>query len=200
MNIRKVIIENLRQIQVDIIRKSFQHEARHSSLRGQGRVLAILLENSGISRSGLGERLNMSRAAMAELLGKMEKKGLIIRTQSPNDRRRIDIKLTPEGRKAAKSTELAAALLPEMLDCLDADELNQFNSYLERIIEHNRAQDAESRSLSVGEKESARIADSIVESICCECKGPEYCRHDYKKYGHDRPNPDYCKYADQFPF
>lgn len=198
MDVKNEIIENLRKIQIDIIRRSYQNEASRSPLRGQGRVLGILLENSQISRSELGERIHMSRAAMAELLGKMEKKGLIERTQSPEDKRRIDIKLTPKGRKAAKSTELAAALLPGMLDCLEPDELEQFNSYLERIIEHNSGNDGSAQI--AGEEESARIAQGVLESICSGCMGPEYCRRDYKKYGHDRPNPEYCRYADQFPF
>lgn len=198
MDIKNEIIENLRQIQINIIRRSFQNDAGSNPLRGQGRVLGILLENSGISRSELGEKIHMSRAAMAELLGKMEKKGLIERTRSQDDKRRIDIKLTPKGRKAAKSTELAAALLPGMLDCLEQEELEQFNSYLERIIEHNSGKDDSAQI--AGEAESARIAQSVLESICSECMGPEYCRRDYLKYGHDRPNPEYCKYADQFPF
>lgn len=198
MEIKNEIIENLRQIQINIIRRSFQNDANSSPLHGQGRVLGILLENSGISRSELGEKVHMSRAAMAELLGKMEKKGLIVRSRSQKDKRHVDIELTPKGRKAAKSTELAAALLPGMLDCLEPEELEQFNSYLKRIIEHNGAMDGAEQI--AGEEESARIAQSVIESICSNCMGPEYCRHDYLKYGHDRPNPEYCKYADQFPF
>ena len=200
MNIKVVIIENLRQIQIDMIHRSYRNESSRSSLRGQGRVLSILLEESEISRAELGERMQMSRAAMAELLGKMEKSGLITRSRTHKDRRRVDIKLTDAGRAAAENMQLGRSDLPEMLNCLNIEELNRFNDYLERIIEYNRSELDGEADTPAGEDEIAEIEETVVKSICRECPGPEFCRHDYLKYGHDRPNPDYCKYADQFPF
>ena len=142
----------------------------------------------------------MSRAALAELLAKMEKNGLITRTRSPIDKRCIEIKLTKAGKKAAEKSELERSDLPEMLDCLDIDELNQFNDYLERIIKSDRDRASAELPDPVTEEVSARIAENVVDSICKGCPGPESCREDFRKYGHDRPNPAYCKYADQYPF
>ena len=200
MNIRLLIIENLRQIQIDMIRRSYRSNSNHSSYRGQGRILNLLRETPVMSRTELGEKLNMSRAALAELLGKMEKNGLIERVQNTADKRRIDIKLTDKGREAAEHADLDKSTLPEMLDCLNGEELNSLNSYLEKIVANNRMISADSASEEPSEEEEKEILENVVESICKGCPGPQFCRHDYKKYGHDRPNPDYCKYADQFPF
>ena len=200
MNIKLLIIENLRQIQIGMIRLSYQTNKSHSSFSGQGRILSLLKDSGEMSRTELGEKLQMSRAAMAELLGKMEKSGLIERIQNPKDKRRIDIKLTKAGKRAAGHTDLDNSPLPDMLNCLDGKELNQLNEYLERIVNYNKELSGGDAEKPLSSEESRQIKKNVVDPICEGCPGPESCKHDYIKYGHDRPNPDYCKYADQFPF
>ena len=50
----------------------------------------------------LAETLNLSTARIAAVLGNLEKRGLIIRTMDPDDRRRINVSLTESGKKVAK--------------------------------------------------------------------------------------------------
>lgn len=200
MNIKLLIIENLRQIQISMIRRSYQTNKNHSSFSGQGRILSLLKESGEMSRTELGERLQMSRAAMAELLGKMEKNGLIERVQNLKDKRRVDIKLTTAGKKAVEHTDLDNSPLPDMLNCLDGRELNQLNEYLERIVNYNKEPSEGEAGKPLSAEENREIRENVVDPVCEGCPGPESCKHDYIKYGHDRPNPDYCKYADQFPF
>lgn len=51
----------------------------------------------------LAETLNLSTARIAVVLGNLEKRGLIIRTMDPDDRRRINVSLTESGKKVAKA-------------------------------------------------------------------------------------------------
>ncbi|MGX7205381.1 MarR family winged helix-turn-helix transcriptional regulator [Enterococcus pingfangensis] len=51
----------------------------------------------------LAEALNLSTARIAAVLGNLEKRGLIIRTMDPDDRRRINVSLTERGKKVAKA-------------------------------------------------------------------------------------------------
>jgi len=182
MNVKVLIIERLRLLQISMLRMSYQKPKGHSTMSGQGSILNILKDRGSISRSELGVLLSMSRPALAELLRKMESRGLISRSRDGSDHRRVIITLTREGKEAAKSSNIEKSPLPHMLDCLDGKELSEFNSYLERILKYN-AQD-----------------DIAGHDFCFECPGPDKCSRDYLKYGHDRPNPDYCKYSDQFPF
>lgn len=170
------IIEQLRQLQAVMHRKAFQSFKDHSCYRGQGKVLSVLKEQPEIGRRELEERLNISRQGLTELLSKLEKGNLILRMPSETDRRAVVIRLTEQGRAAAEETGERMYPLAGLLDCLSPEEQGLFSDCLERILETQRA----------GAKH------------CSHCRGPEYCSHDYLKYGHSKPNKEYCKYIHLF--
>ena len=61
---------------------------------GQGRVLKVLKIKPEIPQKELSEILGMRPQSIGELLSKLEKKGYITRTPSPNDKRVIIVHLT----------------------------------------------------------------------------------------------------------
>nr|WP_308520070.1 MarR family transcriptional regulator [uncultured Stomatobaculum sp.] len=66
-------------------------------------MLKELSENGGtMSQRELTERLQLQRASVSEILGKLELRALIAREQSMSDRRSQDISLTAEGKRAAE--------------------------------------------------------------------------------------------------
>ena len=66
-------------------------------------MLKELSENGGtMSQRELTERLQLQRASVSEILGKLELRALIEREQSMRDRRSQDISLTSEGKRAAE--------------------------------------------------------------------------------------------------
>ena len=76
---------------------------RQGAYVGQERVLKELSENGGtMSQRELTERLQLQRASVSEILGKLELRALIVREQSMSDRRSQDIRLTAEGIRAAE--------------------------------------------------------------------------------------------------
>jgi transcriptional regulator, MarR family len=76
---------------------------RQGAYVGQERVLKELSENGGtMSQRELTERLQLQRASVSEILGKLELRALIEREQSMRDRRSQDISLTAEGKRAAE--------------------------------------------------------------------------------------------------
>jgi len=103
--------------------------------RGQGRVLAILKLKPEISQRELTYLLDMSKQALAELLGKLEKAGLVERTPSPADKRVTMIKLTPAGQAADQLGNARPTDIDQVLCVLDDDELTRFSDYLTRIID-----------------------------------------------------------------
>ena len=105
--------------------------------RGQGRILAILKLQPEIGQKELGYLLDMSKQALAELLGKLEKNGYITRTQSERDRRSYIVKLTDSGREALPDTNAPDAEIGEAdaaFDCLNEEEQRNLTDYLSRII------------------------------------------------------------------
>ena len=64
----------------------------------QRKILLILSENGGeMTQRELTEELGIHRASVSEVLGKLEKKELITRSQDEQDRRRVQIALTEKG-------------------------------------------------------------------------------------------------------
>lgn len=100
---------------------------------GQGRVLSLLRIQPEISQKELAYLLDMRPQSLGELLGKLEKNGLITRTLSETDRRVMIVKLTPEGEKAAEPAE--TNVWDDIFSCLDEDEKEQMSTYLKRLIE-----------------------------------------------------------------
>ena len=113
-------------------------------LHGQGRLLGILGLNPGTSETtprDLGYILGMSRQAVTDLLSKLEARGLIARKPSPSGAGQVSVSLTRKGREALNRMRDDDDGMPDVLDCLNEQELAQFDEYLQRII-----QNAESKS------------------------------------------------------
>ena len=69
----------------------------------QGRFLTLIVMNrtpdEAISPSTLAEKVGVKRATMTGLLDGLEQKGLVKRLAHPEDRRKVSIRLTDEGRQ-----------------------------------------------------------------------------------------------------
>ena len=105
-----------------------------SPYRGQGRVLSILKMQSEISQKELLYLLDMSKQALGELLNKLERSGYITRTISKEDRRAVNIKLTPEGMAVAGDIDSEQSDAGNLFDCLNDEEQEKFSGYLERLV------------------------------------------------------------------
>ena len=72
--------------------------------RGQDGILAIIAQHSGITQKELGEKLGIQPASVSELLMKLERKGLVARGKSEQDRRSIQVQLTEAGRQLSDAS------------------------------------------------------------------------------------------------
>lgn len=108
----------------------FLYEGRGS----QKRILIILLEAGNITQSRLTERLGIQSGSVSEVLAKLEKSALIVRTESPDDRRTTDITLTEQGRALAEeAVKQRKARHKEMFACLTEDEKSTLLALLEKV-------------------------------------------------------------------
>ena len=88
--------------------------------RERERVLSLLDETEGVSQQKLSLILGIRPQSLSELLGKLEKDGLLLREKNPSDRRETLVSLTPEGKERAAAFEEERETLGELLTKLIA--------------------------------------------------------------------------------
>ena len=101
--------------------------------RGQGRVLALLKLQPEITQKELSYLLDMRQQSISELLAKLEQKGYITRTPSPEDKRTTVIRLTEEGKVAAEQTDQNEGGMEKILSCLSEEEQANLAGYMDRL-------------------------------------------------------------------
>lgn len=69
-------------------------DGRHSS---QSRLLTILAEEGELSQKEMQERLRIQAGSLSELVSKLEAKGLLTRERDESDKRKISLRITPDG-------------------------------------------------------------------------------------------------------
>lgn len=73
--------------------------ARHGVTLGLWPFLRALWEMDGLTQRELSEKVRMKGPTTVAALNKLEDKGLVRRQSNKNDARKINVFLTPEGRK-----------------------------------------------------------------------------------------------------
>lgn len=115
------------------------HVLQHTSGgRGsQNRILTILLRNRIVSQAELTEHLGIQSGSASEVLSKLESAGLIVRTESEEDRRTVNITLTPMGEeKAAIALAEREKKKRDMFSVLSEEEKAVLLSLLEKMTAH----------------------------------------------------------------
>lgn len=92
-------------------------------------VLAKLLDEHTISQNQLGRLVGMDAATTKGVVDRLRSKGLVRRTKSTSDMRRLDISLTPEGRAFADQAVRTATEISE------ATAANLTRRELERLLD-----------------------------------------------------------------
>lgn len=112
------------------------HTMRHIS-EGKGsqqRILILLLENEGMTQKELTTRLGVQPGSASEVIGKLEKSGLIIRTESETDHRTMNLLLTEDGQMAAQQAlAVRKARHENMFSSLSEEEKQTLLQLLEKV-------------------------------------------------------------------
>lgn len=88
----------------------------------------------------LARSCEMDAGAMTRLLDRLEAKGLVRRTRSPQDRRVVNLELTADGREAAKTVpEVLSTLQNQCLAGFTEDEWQTLKGLLRRVLANAQA-------------------------------------------------------------
>ncbi len=102
---------------------------------GQAALLGCLLDKGSISQGELCRSLQVSAAAVAVSLRRLEQQGMILRLKNPSDLREKVLHLTPLGIQTAKDIRLAVDKVQvQAIQGFSKEELELLMGYLARIV------------------------------------------------------------------
>jgi DNA-binding MarR family transcriptional regulator len=116
---------------------------RHRLLAAQWSVLRVLWRQEGLTQRltqrltqvELADAMRVEKASLTGLLNGMERAGLISRRRNPDDRRKINIRLTARGRRLEREVlPYAAEIDRQATRGLTAAETETLKALLARII------------------------------------------------------------------
>ncbi len=98
-------------------------------------VLVTVAQNEGVSQTGLVDRTGIDRSTLADIVRRMQKKGLLQRHRTKEDARAYAVKLTDEGKRVLRSAEpLARRVDDRILDALPSKQRELFIDELQSIV------------------------------------------------------------------
>jgi DNA-binding MarR family transcriptional regulator len=99
-------------------------------------VLMTVAQNEGLSQTGLVDRTGIDRSTLADIVRRMQRKGLLQRRRTKEDARAYAVKLTDEGRRMLRVAEPLSKRVDErILDALPTRQREQFISDLLAIVD-----------------------------------------------------------------
>lgn len=133
-------IVNLFRRSDQVIRSSIECRVKDTGLhRSQHRILMILGKHPDCSQTMLAEKLEVSPAAVAVALKKLEKSGYIERQSVESDNRMNHIVVTPKGLEAIR---LSCVYFQEvenaLLDGFSEEEMELLEGFLKKIIQNGK--------------------------------------------------------------
>lgn len=105
--------------------------------------LLALYEEDRCTQVELSERVGMNRATVTSVLDTMEAQGLVKRVRDPEDRRKINVVLTPKGARLRRPLlESVGEVQRTALRGIADRDVDRFRATIERIIENLHATQA----------------------------------------------------------
>lgn len=113
----------------------------------QGSILFMVASGKCVVAAELAREYGIDASAVTRLIDRLEKRGLLQRVRSNEDRRVVRLALTPEGLEiAAKMPALFNGVLENLLSGFSAEEVGFLKSMLRRVLvnsgEHGFIRDA----------------------------------------------------------
>jgi DNA-binding MarR family transcriptional regulator len=105
--------------------------AHHDIGMNEVRALTRMSEGQHVTPKALAESLELTTGSVTSLIDRLEGAGLVTRTPHPNDRRSLQLELTPEG--VAKVNAVYAAFecqVQEAVNAFPEDQVRAANEYL----------------------------------------------------------------------
>lgn len=122
----------LRLMEVDKKRRCFGTDEQ--LFNAEIHMIKAIKENEGIHVTGLARILGVTKGAVSQIIGKLEKKGMITKEKDPGNQSKVNLKLTPRGEIAhlnhEKYHQQLDDVVQEVLKDASEEELGFLKSFL----------------------------------------------------------------------
>jgi MarR family transcriptional regulator, organic hydroperoxide resistance regulator len=109
--------------------------AAHGVTLAQYLHLRELWELNGVTQNELSQKVGIEKASSTSVLDALEKNGLIVRVRNAQDRRKVNVHLTPAGQRIRELISPAArSVAMQAVSDLSEPELDSLFSALNRVI------------------------------------------------------------------
>ena len=116
----------------------FQTEVKIKGLTPrQFAVLVTVSQNEGLSQTAIVDRTGIDRSTLADVVRRMQRKGLLVRRRTKEDARAYAVKLTDQGKRVLKTTQPLAHRVDEriLIGALPATQRDEFIAKLAAIVD-----------------------------------------------------------------
>lgn len=125
---------------------SRHYKDRYGISVAEWRVLAHLSQQEAVSVREIHHRVGMDKPKVSRAATRLEGAGFVTKVVNPNDRRLVELSLTPQGRELiATLAPIAAAYQARLIETL-GDGAEEFLSRVAELTGHLDTEGAESRS------------------------------------------------------
>ena len=125
----------MKRVMMSVVHQADKRLDEHGLTSAQWGPLLRLRNTGGSTVAELARWLQVDAGAMTRLLDRLEKKGLCKRVRSTEDRRVVQVELTPDGVEAIKAVP---AVLSEVMNAhlagFSKTEWQALNNYLQRML------------------------------------------------------------------
>lgn len=170
----------------------------------QEKALRIIAENDGILQRELQDLMDSRPSAISLLLAKLEEAGFIQKTMESSDSRKVNIRITDDGKRYIEEHEAIDEEVDPTL-CLNEEEREYYLSFTERIIEYLGAEMRSRGMKPIGPGIAKTGAHRSLPPLGDRpgwnekyCRGPEKARlpFDHEHYGEEDEGPFWKEHPD----
>ena len=134
IKLQKEVLKHFREIYIQA-KSELKDNVKKTGLSGsQLWIMQQIYNFNGISNSELAKNLTLHISTCSILVNKLIKKGLVEKTRSPTDERRIVLTITSKGKQLmAKAPKSPEGAIPSTLKKLNIEELEELNTVLTKF-------------------------------------------------------------------
>jgi MarR family transcriptional regulator, lower aerobic nicotinate degradation pathway regulator len=145
MRVAELPGHNIRRLQQMAVALFMENTHEHAVTPVQYAALQSIFESPGLDQRTLAARIRFDTSTIGGVIDRLEKRGLVARSDSPHDRRVRLLTLTDEG--ATVLAALQPAVLRTQHDItapLSDAEKTKFSSLIRKILDAHEARDSDS--------------------------------------------------------
>lgn len=122
------LIQTMRRM--SLVKMKSQHGIHH----GQGHVLGMLMKHNDVAQKELAQWLNIRPASLTDLLEKLERDQLIVRSRDQNDRRVVRVSITEKGQQIVRQNiQVRREIEATMFGSLSGSEIQTMTAILQKM-------------------------------------------------------------------